>query len=110
MSYPRQIVIDTNSTLEELDGEDWGEPSNDDTGLVKRCLRLRRTPLKQFSPADLRVMLNQRFCVDQLYPLALPFLQEHPGLDAEFYPGDLLETLLRRQIFFPLEVKDTQVI
>ena len=45
-------------TLEELDGQDWGEPTFQ-SGLVINCHRLRQVPLKDWAADDLgRFMLD----------------------------------------------------
>lgn len=52
------MISNEDKTLEELDGEKWGEPSYD-SYLVTNCHRLRRIPLKDFSVEDLRLMIGQ---------------------------------------------------
>lgn len=81
-------------TLDELDPPAWGDPDYD-SGLVHRCHRLRRVKLREFDEADLRVMIGQRIGLPYLVPLALDNLEQHPLVEAEFYPGDLLTSLLK---------------
>lgn len=82
-------------TLEQMDGQDWGEPETAPTGMVARCLRLRRTPLKDFTVSDLRLMIGQQIGLRTLVPRALQLVSNEPLLEADFYPGDLLCALLR---------------
>ena len=61
---------DRNESLQQLEGEDWGEP-NFDSHLVAECHRLRRIPLRDFSVEDLRIMIGQDIGLEHLAPLAL---------------------------------------
>ena len=79
-------------TLEELDGVVWREPEWD---LGKRCNALRKKPLVQFTPGDLRLLLNQNESLEILVPMAIAILERDPMVDGEFYPGDLLLAVLR---------------
>jgi hypothetical protein len=76
-------------TLEELEGKRWGPPELE-TSLVLTCHRLRRVPLNQFEPRDLRIMIGQGIGLPYLVPKALTVLEGDPFLDAEYYTGDLL--------------------
>lgn len=88
------INFDLNKTLEELEGEIWGEPSFH-SSLVIRCHDLRRKPLKDFSIADLRIMIGQKFSLKYLVPIALTLLTDNPFAEGDFYKGDLLECILK---------------
>src|SRR5215831_6025809 len=70
-------------------GEDW--PS----ALVSTCKRLYEKPLKDFTTEDLRIMIGQQIGLEFLVPIALERLAENPFAEGDFYPGDLLMTLLR---------------
>src|SRR5215472_7765354 len=82
-------------TLDELDPPAWDDAAPGDTGLIKTCHALRRKPLDEFTPADLRVMIGQQIGLSRLVPLALDILDTHPLIDAEYYPGDLLSSVLK---------------
>lgn len=77
-------------TLEELEGQVWGEPESE-SHLVLECHRLRRVPLREFTPANLRIMVGQSIGLEFLVPLALQLLADDPLLDAELYAGDPAE-------------------
>lgn len=81
------------STLEELEKEYWGEPEFD-SHLVTECHRLRRVPLSQFTTENLRIMLGQKFSIKYLLPLAIEVLEKEPLAEGDFYPGDLLSSVL----------------
>ncbi len=81
-------------SLEDLEASDWGLASRGDTGLIRRCLRLRRVPLAQLTASDLRVLICQDIGREWLVPRAIELLKPNPLLESEYYPGDLLISLL----------------
>lgn len=85
--------FDRRKSLQELEQDDWGHPDYD-THLVQTCHRLRRVPLADFTAGDLRIMIGQKISLLFLVPLALERLQEDPLVEANYYPGDLLNVLL----------------
>jgi hypothetical protein len=88
-------MLDEPRTLEQIDGQNWGIPEAAPTGMVVRCLRLRRTPVKDISLGDLRLPVSQQIGLRTLVPSALRLVSEEPLLEADLYPGDLLSALLR---------------
>lgn len=90
---------DLSKTLEQLDGQIWGEPEYQ-SHLVLECHRLRRVPLREFTPANLRIMVGQSIGLEFLAPLALQLLADDPLLDAELYAGDLLSATLQSDSAF----------
>jgi hypothetical protein len=93
------LLPDVSKTLEQLDGQEWGEPEWQ-SHLVQECHRLRRVPLREFTLADLRIMIGQGIGLEYLAPLALHALTDDPLLDAELYAGDLLSALLQSAAVF----------
>ena len=82
-------------TLDQLEGKVWGQAAPSDTGLVKTCHRLRTKPVGDFSVEDLRVMIGQSIGLRLLIPIALDALEREPLAEGDFYPGDLLNSVLR---------------
>jgi hypothetical protein len=80
-------------TLEELDGERWGEPAKEATSLIRDCHRLRTIPVGNLSIGELRLLLGQQIGTEWLVPLALDRLHDDP-LAGEWYPGDVLNSVL----------------
>ena len=80
-------------SLQELEQSDWGEPTYD-SYLVTTIHRLRRVPLRQFTVEDLRIIIGQNIGLQYLIPLALEYLRKDPLSEGDFYPGDLLKTVL----------------
>ncbi|MEO1504971.1 MAG: contact-dependent growth inhibition system immunity protein [Pseudomonadota bacterium] len=81
-------------TLEQLDGEVWGEPTFP-SHLVTTCHRLRKKPVSEFSVEDLRIMIGQKIGLEHLLPIAVECLEEEPFAHGDFYPGDLLRNVVR---------------
>jgi hypothetical protein len=86
--------FDRTKSLQELEGEDWGEPTYD-SHLVKACHNLRRKPLIEFTVEDLRTMIGQSIGLIYLVPIALDRLETEPLAEGDFCPGDLLTAVLR---------------
>jgi hypothetical protein len=84
-------------TLEEIEGDVWREPDDGSyaTPLVQRCHELRRVPLAEMAPGDLRFLLSQNIGAQWIGMLAVEHLEVTPLLEASLYPGDLLLAVLR---------------
>ncbi|MFF1647949.1 contact-dependent growth inhibition system immunity protein [Streptomyces sp. NPDC058240] len=83
-------LLHLDRTLDELDPPRWAAPDADATRLVRKVHELRRVPLGELRPADLRTLVTQRVSLSYVLPLAVRLLIEEPLLDACFYEGDLL--------------------
>ena len=88
-----------NQSLQELDGQIWKEEAFS-SFLIRRCHALRQKPLRAFTIEDLRIMIGQQLSLQYLIPLALEHLQHDPLVSGDFYPGDLLATVLKVQPAF----------
>jgi hypothetical protein len=86
--------FDRTKTLQELEGQDWGDPTFE-SSLVTTCHRLRRKRLEEFKVEDLRIMIGQKIGLPFLVPIALERLEIAPLVEGDFYPGDLLAMVLR---------------
>ena len=51
-------------------------------------------PKADLTPADLRLLIAQRASLEDAVPRAIRILFEHPLIEAQAYPGDLLKVLL----------------
>jgi hypothetical protein len=80
-------------SLQEIEGEDWGDADPNTAGFIQRCHTLRRVPIGALQPGDLRQLLGQGIGVEALVPLALTLLEQNPELDSELYEGDLLSAV-----------------
>jgi|SRR5688572_11043640 len=81
------------STIEELEGDRWPEPKFD-SHLVLECHRLMKLQLRLFTVENLRIMLGQDIGSRYLVPIALGHLEADPLVAGDFYPGDLLCSVL----------------
>lgn len=91
--------MNLNKSLQELENCDWGEPTFE-SHLIATCHKLRRIPLKQFTIENLRMMIGQNIGLKFLVPIALQYLHAHPLAEGDYYPGDLLVSLLRVEADF----------
>ena len=81
-------------TLQQLDGQDWGDPPADESYVIRTCHRLRRVPLDRFDAEDLRIMIGQRLSLAVLVPLAVELLEADPLAGGDMVDGALLATVL----------------
>src|SRR5258708_1749 len=92
--FPSLSQEERSRSLQELDGQDWGEATFP-SYLVRTCHALRRKPLRDFTIEDLRIMIGQNFSLNYLIPLAIEHLQQDPLVAGDFFPGDLLANVLK---------------
>jgi hypothetical protein len=93
------LEFDRNKSLQQLEDQDWGEPTYD-SRLAAECHRLRRLPLRRFSVEDLRIMIGQSIGLPYLVPVALEQLHRKPLAEGDYYAGDLLAAVLRADPLF----------
>jgi hypothetical protein len=92
-------------TLEMLDGLVWGEPEFD-SYLVSTCHRLRKKPVDEFTTEDFRIMINQGISLAHLVPQAIDLLEREPLAQGDYYPGDLLASVVRAESFLSASPDD----
>lgn len=93
------INFDITKSLQELDGDDWGEPKYN-SNLIKEGHRLRKVSVKDFTNEDLRLMIGQEFCLQFLVPIALERLAGNEFVSGRRYTGDLLCAMLNLELKF----------
>lgn len=86
-------------SLEQLEDTYWQEPEQV-SNMIQKVLALRQTPLNRYSTEDLRLMVGQGLSLDYLVPLALERLQQNLFAEGDFYPGDLLQSVLHIDVNF----------
>jgi hypothetical protein len=94
-----QPTFNRNKSLQELEGEDWGEPTYH-SYLVETLHRLHRQPLKAFSVEDLRICILQNIGLPYLMWLAVERLKRYPLAEGDYFPGDLLVAVLQVESTF----------
>lgn len=88
-------------TLECLENDLWPPlQGNEYTHLVITCHTLRKKPICQFTVEDCRMMIGQEIGLPYLIPLAIEKLTENVFVEGNYYPGDLLKTVLDVNISF----------
>ena len=87
---------DKSRSLEEIEDDRWGDPPADATRLVTAAYALRKLPVGALDAEGLRLLISQQIGLDTLVPLALDQVEQDPLAEGDFYPGDLLDALIRR--------------
>jgi hypothetical protein len=82
-------------SVQELEGDDWGDAPEDASRLVRTIHELRRKPIGSLTAEDLRLLIGQQVGLDVLLPRTTDWLQKEPLLEGDLYPGDVLVTVLR---------------
>jgi hypothetical protein len=100
-------------SLQELEKKDYGNLDTALTPLTKRCIQLFKIPINNFSVEDLRIMISQSIGLNHLIPLAVEKLKEDVFAEGDFYPGDLLKSVVNvesgfwfkhKQLFYSLKM------
>lgn len=76
---------------------DYGVEMPTETGvsrLVDECARLCRVPIGRFTVEDFRIMIGQGLGLEFLVQPAMTLLKPNILAEGDFYPGDLLKSLL----------------
>jgi CDI immunity proteins len=82
-------------SLEQIEHDHWGDPPPGASHLVRTSLQLRRKPLGELTPEDLRLLIGQQISASVLVPYALALLAKDPLTEGDFYPGDLLSAVMK---------------
>lgn len=109
MSYSKQEVrevgfrnmknFDTSKTISSISNLVWHEEiptkENSSNTILKYYNLVYKTKIKNFSSDDLRFLLGQKQSLDILVPLSIERLKKGLYVEAMYYPGDLLNSLLK---------------
>ena len=80
-------------SIENLEGENWGEVPADESSIVIRLMKLRKIPLEEFSIDDIRFMIGQEIGLRYLLVLAIEILKKNLLAEGNYYEGDLLNAI-----------------
>ena len=80
-------------SLEQLEKNFWKAPVNA-SYLIMTCHELRKKKLNEFVVEDIRIIIGQEIGIKFLIPLAIKQLKKDILAEADYYPGDFLETVL----------------
>jgi hypothetical protein len=86
-------------TLDNLEKTSREEPDFGDNRSQK-IYALRQTPLNQFSPEDIRLLVAEGISLPYLIPLAIEKLNKNLFAEGDYYPGDLLQSVLQVDLNF----------
>ncbi|WP_298289014.1 contact-dependent growth inhibition system immunity protein [uncultured Lutibacter sp.] len=82
-----------NLSIEQLEKDYWKD-YDFETDLVKNCYDLRKVPIKNLKPENIRLLIGQNIGVNYILRITFNILEKNPLIDSEFYEGDLLVTLI----------------
>lgn len=85
--------MDVNKSIEVHEGVRWKDPVYA-SYLVKRVHDIRKIPLKDLTAEDLRITIAQGEALTLLVPLAMELLRKDLLTAGDYYPGDLLHSVL----------------
>lgn len=88
------------STIEEIEQVYWGDKPPYDSHLVTTVYKLRKKNLDEFTAEDLRIVIGQNLSLPILIPKAVDLLEKDILAEGDFYPGDLLEHVLKVKLQF----------
>lgn len=80
-------------SIEQLENDYWTDvvfPS----GLVEKCFSYRKVPVSELTIEQLRLLIGQRIGLPYIIPKAVSELQTDVLAEGDYYPGDLLNSLL----------------
>jgi hypothetical protein len=92
---PAPPQIDGSKSLQEIDGEDWGDPETAETPMIGRVLGLRRKPLRELTHGEVRLAVGQKVGFPIVLEVAIRRLRADPLIEGDYYPGDVLAALVR---------------
>ena len=80
-------------SIEQLENDYWKDVSFP-SSLVERCFNYRKIPVSQLSVEQLRLLIGQQIGLLYVIPRAIDVLQTDILAEGDYYPGDLLNSLL----------------
>lgn len=86
-------VIDQSKSIEALENDYWVD-FKFPTGLVERCFKYRKIPIRELSIEQLRMLIGQNIGVKYIFTRAYEILRKDILAEGDLYPGDLLTAVL----------------
>lgn len=80
-------------SIEQLENDYWTDvafPSS----LVEKCFNFRKVPVSELAIEQLRLLIGQRIGLPYIIPKAVSELKTDVLAEGDYYPGDLLNSLL----------------
>ena len=89
----KEYPYDRTKSIEELSGYYCFAPDFE-SNVVLRSHALRRKPLADLEPEDVRMGLIQQVGVSYLVPIAIDMVEQDPYVDVKNFPGEVTVALL----------------
>ena len=86
--------LDINKSVEQIEEVFWDEHTEYPTALIKRCFQLRKKKIKDLTVSELRTLIGQNIGLEVLHPVAIELIKKNVLVEGDYYPGDLLQSLL----------------
>jgi hypothetical protein len=80
--------------IETIEGVVWKDCPSDASLLVQRTHELRKKNVDDFDVEDFRLMIGQAEALSILVPNAISILRNDILAEGDYYPGDLLNSVL----------------
>ena len=80
-------------SIEQLENDYWKDVDFPST-LVERCFTYRKIPVSELSVEQLRLLVGQQIGLPYTIPKAITVLKTDILAEGDYYPGDLLNSLL----------------
>jgi hypothetical protein len=81
-------------SIEQLENDYW-KSVDFPSSLIEKCFKYRKIPVSDLSVEQLRLLIGQKIGLPFIIPIAITELQKNILAEGDFYPGDLLTSLLR---------------
>jgi hypothetical protein len=93
MSDQNINTLKLDQSIEQLENDYWTD-TNFPTGLIERCFKYRKIPLRHLTIEQLRTLISQNIGLGFLLPAALEILRSNILAEGDYFPGDLLSAVL----------------
>lgn len=88
------ILQQKNMNIETYENEFWGDAPEDVSGLEKSCYYIRKKDIIELDDNELRIAISQNMGLDLIVPIVISKIEKNPFVEALYYKGDLLKSLL----------------
>ena len=82
-------------SIESLEKQNYGPVPPDESSIVQRLWRLRKTPINELQVDDIRFMIIQGIGLKYFLFEAIDLLKENLLTEGNYYEGDLLNAVLQ---------------
>ncbi len=99
MKFKNQTDL-INQSIEEIENDVWEDEDDYPTNLVKRVHEVRKKKIRDFTDDDLRISIQEKLCLEVTAPIAISKVEKNVLLEALYFPGDLLLSLLKADLYW----------